>query len=78
VVDIILQHSDGDTAYSSKHMKRKLQEYFGDAVTFSHSVRLRGKCDIITLKETTFSIINAFAREKNGATEESEKDRIIT
>ena len=59
VIELIDKMSEfcGDMAYTSVHMKSKLQDYFGDNVIITE---LNGKWNVITLRKTARVILHEF------------------
>ncbi|XP_045211013.2 uncharacterized protein LOC123562441 [Mercenaria mercenaria] len=70
----VMEKECGENAYSAKHMKRKLVEYFGDALVISSK---EGQVDKFTLRQTASSILHSFEENKRQRTEEEEKTRLI-
>ena len=64
----------GDKAYSTKHMKTKIIEHFGDNVVISS---IDGRRDIVTLKSNAASIIHSFYTESQGQSDEEKKAKIL-
>ena len=64
----------GDMAYTSVHMKSKLQDYFGDNVIITE---LNGKRNVITLRKTARVILHEFHQNQSLSDPEQEKRNII-
>ncbi|CAG2214599.1 unnamed protein product [Mytilus edulis] len=76
VIELVEKMKDycGDAAYSTVHMKSKIQKYFGDDVIITE---INGKPNVITLRKTATSILHDFHQKQNASDPESEKMNII-
>jgi hypothetical protein len=76
VIELIHKMSEfcGDMAYTSVHMKSKLQDYFGDNVIITE---LNGKRNVITLRKTARVILHEFHQNQSLSDPEQEKRNII-
>jgi hypothetical protein len=72
VIELIDKMSEfcGDMAYTSVHMKSKLQDYFGDNVIITE---LNGKRNVITLRKTARVILHEFHQNQSLSDPEQEK-----
>ncbi|KAJ8889212.1 hypothetical protein PR048_008710 [Dryococelus australis] len=61
-------------AYDRSHIKRKLEEHYGESVTISGE---SGKADIVTLKETTDQILRSNHAKTKVCDPELQKIHII-
>ncbi|XP_060562092.1 uncharacterized protein LOC132721742, partial [Ruditapes philippinarum] len=64
----------GEKAYSTKHMKKKIIEHFGNEVIISS---IDGKNDIVSLKSNASAIIHSFYEDLQGQSDEEKKIRIL-
>jgi hypothetical protein len=64
----------GDMAYTSVHMKSKLQDYFGDNVIITE---LNGKRNVITLRKPARVILHEFHQNQSLSDPEQEKRNIV-
>ncbi|CAG2191758.1 unnamed protein product [Mytilus edulis] len=64
VIELVEKTKDycGDTAFSTVHMKSKIQKYFGDDVIITE---INGKPNVITLRKTATSILHDFHQRKS-------------
>ena len=69
-----MQRVCGEKAYTTKHMKQKVIEHFGNGVVISS---IDGRRDIITLKTNAASIIHSFYEDSQGKTEKEKKTKIL-
>ena len=60
--------------FTSRHMKNKLHEHFGDRVVITE---INGKSNVVTFKSTAVNILNEFFHTPNNEDSETEKRRII-
>jgi hypothetical protein len=60
----------GEKAYSTKHMKKKIIEHFGNEVIISS---IDGKNDIVSLKSNASAIIHSFYEDLQGQSDEEKK-----
>ena len=63
------------TPYSSKYMKKKLVEKYGDSISISGEA---GKGDVVMMQETVRKILRNYHDQPDPLTEEEEKYKIIT
>ena len=70
----VMEKVSGENAYSAKHLKRKLLDYFGDSLVISGK---EGQADKLTLKQTASSILHSFVNNKRSRSEAEEKERLI-
>jgi hypothetical protein len=73
VIELIDKMSElcGDMAYTSVHMKSKLQDYFGDNVIITSE--LNGKRNVITLRKPARVILHEFHQNQSLSDPEQEK-----
>ena len=74
LVDRMSQLCPGVEAYSVKYMKQKLISYFGDALVIGN---VRGRSDVVTIKETAAKILQQFKDSQETDDEEVEKRKIV-
>ena len=67
-------HGSGFQAYSYKHMKMKLDEYFGDKIL---QTEINGKPNVVTFRSTAKVVLQDFYGHAQAADTEKEKMRII-
>ncbi|XP_076055740.1 uncharacterized protein LOC143033942 isoform X1 [Oratosquilla oratoria] len=70
LVDRMSQLCPDVEAYSVKYMKQKLISYFGDELVISN---VRGRSDVVTVKETAAKILQQFKDSPQTDDEEAEK-----
>ncbi|XP_053402974.1 uncharacterized protein LOC123550249 [Mercenaria mercenaria] len=70
-----MEQTCGERAYSSKYMKKKIIEHFGDIITF---VSTQGQEDKIIMKHTASDILSKFTKENFGLSEAEQKRKIIS
>ena len=72
-MESLLLSSDHD-AFSSKHMKRRIKEHFGDRIVITNN---NGKNDVVTFLTTASSILQEHYQKPKSGNYEEEKIRII-
>ena len=75
LIDAMKQYLDeNEGVYSYRHMKDKLEEHYGDKVSFQ---QYAGNKTVITFLRKAADIIASFYKHQRSESAESEKQRII-